>query len=90
MNQCTPDESVEMAAKGEVDLAIWTETSEKGETLIKLPAYKWSRSLIVPKGHPLAEVTKPKLKHLAEFPIVTYVFGFTGSNDLDRAFLKEA
>ena len=49
MNQCTPDESVEMAAKGEVDLAIWTETSEKGETLIKLPAYKWSRSLIVPK-----------------------------------------
>lgn len=88
MNQCTPDESVEMAAKGEVDLAIWTETSEKGETLIKLPAYKWSRSLIVPKGHPLADVTKPKLKHLAEFPIVTYVFGFTGSNDLDRAFFE--
>ena len=61
---------------------------DKGETLIKLPAYKWSRSLIVPKGHPLAEVTKPKLKHLAEFPIVTYVFGFTGSNDLDRAFFE--
>ena len=49
MHQCTPDESVEMASKGEVDLALWTETNEKGENLIKLPCYKWSRSIIVQK-----------------------------------------
>ena len=88
MHQCTPDESVEMASKGEVDLALWTETNEKGENLIKLPCYKWSRSIIVPKKHPLTKLPKIKLKDLAQYPIVTYVFGFTGSNDLDRAFFE--
>ena len=88
MHQCTPDESVEMAARGEVDIALWTETNEKGENLIKMPCYKWSRSVIVPKGHPLTKLPKIKLKDLANYPIVTYVFGFTGSNDLDRAFFE--
>ena len=88
MHQCTPDESVEMASKGEVDIALWTETNEKGENLIKLPCYKWSRSIIVPKKHPLTKLSKIKLKDLAQYPIVTYVFGFTGSNDLDRAFFE--
>jgi len=67
---------------------LWTETNEKGENLIKMPCYKWSRSVIVPKGHPLTKLPKIKLKDLANFPIVTYVFGFTGSNDLDRAFFE--
>jgi LysR family cys regulon transcriptional activator len=88
MHQCTPDESVEMASRGEVDIALWTETAEKGENLIKMPCYKWSRSVIVPKGHPLTKISKLKLKDLASYPIVTYVFGFTGSNDLDRAFFE--
>ena len=88
MHQCTPDESVEMAAKGEVDIALWTETTEKGQNLVKMPCYKWSRSIIVPKGHPLASIPKIKLKDLSQYPIVTYVFGFTGSNDLDRAFFE--
>jgi LysR family cys regulon transcriptional activator len=88
MHQCTPDESVEMASRGEVDIALWTETAEKGENLIKMPCYKWSRSVIVPKGHPLTKIPKLKLKDLASYPIVTYVFGFTGSNDLDRAFFE--
>ena len=74
MHQCTPDESVEMAAKGEVDIALWTETTEKGENLVKMPCYKWSRSIIVPKGHPLASIPKIKLKDLSQYPIVTYVF----------------
>ena len=76
ISKCTnvhPDESVEMAAKGEVDIALWTETTEKGENLVKMPCYKWSRSIIVPKGHPLASIPKIKLKDLSQYPIVTYV-----------------
>ena len=36
----------------------------------------------------LTKLPKIKLKDLAQYPIVTYVFGFTGSNDLDRAFFE--
>ena len=77
MHQRTPDESVEMAARGEVDIALWTETNEKGENLIKMPCYKWSRVLLSQKVTPYKVTQKIKLKDLANFPIVTYVFGFT-------------
>jgi len=51
-----------------------------------LPCYTWNRSVVVPKGHPLAQVKKLTLQALAEYPIVTYVFGFTGRSQLDQAF----
>ena len=50
MHQCTPDESVEMAARGEVDIALWTETNEKGENLIKMPCISGLEALSFPKG----------------------------------------
>ena len=66
------DESVEMASKGEVDLALWTETNEKGENLIKLPCYNDLEASSFQK-HPLTLIPKIKLKDLAQFPIVTYL-----------------
>ena len=40
----------------------------------------------MPKNHPLATVSRLTLEHLADVPIVTYVFGFTGRSKLDDAF----
>jgi LysR family cys regulon transcriptional activator len=54
-----------------------------------LPCYNWNRSIIVPKGHVLAEKPRLTLKDVAEYPIVTYVFGFTGRSKLDEAFQNE-
>jgi len=90
MHQGTPVQISEAASKGKVDIAIATEAMELFENLIMLPCYRWNRSVIVKHDHPLAineangeELT---LEGLAEYPIVTYVFGFTGRSQLDDAF----
>jgi len=86
MHQGTPVQISEMASKGKVDLAIATEALELFENLIMLPCYRWNRSVIVKHDHPLANEDNLTLEKLAEYPIVTYVFGFTGRSQLDDAF----
>src|SRR5690606_10941644 len=54
--------------------------------LVMMPCYRWNRCVVVPQGHPLAKLEKLTLQALAEHPIVTYVFGFTGRSKLDEAF----
>jgi LysR family cys regulon transcriptional activator len=86
MHQGTPMQISELAANRSVDFAIATEALELFDNLIMLPCYRWNRSIIVPAGHPLAELETLSLEAIAEYPIVTYVFGFTGRSQLDRAF----
>ncbi|EXJ09928.1 MULTISPECIES: HTH-type transcriptional regulator CysB [Nitrincola] len=88
MHQGTPMQISEMAADGEVDFAIATEALAHFPDLIMMPCYHWNRSVVVPKDHPLAQVKELTLERLADFPIVTYVFGFTGRSKLDDAFIK--
>lgn len=40
----------------------------------------------IPVGHPLSQHNRPTLSQLAQYPLVTYVHGFTGRSKLDRAF----
>ncbi len=86
MHQGTPMQISELAANRTVDFAIATEAMELFDTLVMLPCYRWNRSIIVPKEHPLAGLEKLTLDAIAEYPIVTYVFGFTGRSQLDQAF----
>ena len=86
MHQGTPVQISELASKGQVDFAIATEALELFDNLIMMPCYRWNRSVIVRQDHPLAMQKKLTLKALAEHPIVTYVFGFTGRSQLDQAF----
>jgi len=89
MHQGTPMQISEMAADGTVDFAIATEALSLFNDLIMMPCYRWNRSIVVPKDHPLTKLNQLTLKDLAEYPIVTYVFGFTGRSKLDEAFEKE-
>jgi LysR family cys regulon transcriptional activator len=89
MHQGTPVQISESASKGTVDLAIATEAMELFENLIMLPCYRWNRSVIVKHDHPLVNEDKLTLEKLTEYPIVTYVFGFTGRSQLDDAFNAE-
>ena len=89
MHQGTPMQISEMAASGAVDFAIATEGMELFNDLIMMPCYKWNRSVIVPKDHPLAKLPELTLPELAEYPLVTYVFGFTGRSKLDEAFQSQ-
>ena len=89
MHQGSPEQIAEMASRGEVDFAIATEGLNLFENLVMLPCYKWNRAIIFPKNHNLAVEPKITLKMIAEHPIVTYVFGFTGRSKLDEAFKRE-
>lgn len=88
MHQGSPMQIAEMAADGVVDFAIATEALELFGDLVMMPCYTWNRCIVVPKGHPLTELGKLTLEDVARFPIVTYVFGFTGRSKLDDAFMR--
>lgn len=88
LHQGTPNQIAEMAADGTVDMAIATEGIEHFSDLVMMPCYRWNRSIVVPRAHPLAKKGTLTLEDVAEYPIVTYVFGFTGRSKLDEAFLK--
>ncbi len=88
MHQGTPLQIAEMASNGAVDFAIATEALSHFANLVMMPCYRWNRSLVVPKDHPLAKISRPTLADVAAHPIVTYVFGFTGRSKLDDAFKK--
>ena len=86
MNQGSPEQIAQLADSGTADFAIATEGMELFQDLVMMPCYRWNRSVVVPKDHPLASVSRLTLEHLADQPIVTYVFGFTGRSKLDEAF----
>lgn len=88
MQQGTPMQISEMAADGSVDFAIATEAMELFSDLIMMPCYKWNRAIVVPKDHPLCQLSELTLEEIAKHPIVTYVFGFTGRSKLDEAFME--
>jgi len=86
MHQGSPMQIAELASKHNVDFAIATEALELFDNLIMLPCYRWNRSIIVPAEHPLTQVQPLTLEAVAAYPLVTYVFGFTGRSQLDEAF----
>ncbi len=88
MHQGTPMQISEMAADGTVDFAIATEAMELFSDLVMMPCYRWNRCIVVPRDHPLAQAQPLTLESVAKYPIVTYVFGFTGRSKLDEAFMN--
>jgi LysR family cys regulon transcriptional activator len=86
MHQGSPEQISELAASGQVDFAIATEALHLFDDLVMLPCYRWNRCVVVPPGHPLTASSPLSLEEVAKYPIVTYVFGFTGRSQLDLAF----
>ncbi len=86
LQQGTPMQISEMASKSMVDFAIASEAIDLFDDLLMLPCYRWNKSIITPKDHPLCFEKKLTLEAVAKYPIITYVFGFTGRSKLDHAF----
>jgi len=89
MHQGSPMQISQLAADGTADFAIATEALELFSNLVMMPCFKWNRCILVPKNHPLCQESRLSLKQVAAFPIVTYVYGFTGRSKLDEAFRKQ-
>ncbi|HET9388183.1 MAG TPA: HTH-type transcriptional regulator CysB [Steroidobacteraceae bacterium] len=88
LHQGTSEQIAEMVAQDRIDCAVATGSEQLFGELTLLPCYRWFRTVIVPREHPLAGAGRLTLKALAAYPIVTYTFSFTGPSSLHEAFAK--
>jgi LysR family cys regulon transcriptional activator len=88
LHQGSPRQVAEMLLAGEADVGIATEALDGYEMLVALPCYRWTHSVIVPRGHAL-EQGPLTLERLAQFPLITYDAGFTGRTRIDDAFAHQ-
>ena len=86
LHQGSPKEVAQMLISGEADIGIATEALTQYDTLVALPCYRWTHSVMVPPGHPLLDGQPLTLERLAQFPIITYGPGYTGRLHIDEAF----
>ena len=68
MHQGTPIQIAEMASDGTVDFAIATEALELFNDLVMMPCYRWNRCVLVPKDHPLTQVSELSLQGRCPLP----------------------
>lgn len=87
LHQGTSEQLADMVAGRKIDFAIATGSQNLFNDLLLVPSYHWDRSIIVPKDHPLAKIDRKITLHdLVEYPLVTYVFSFSGESSLKHAF----
>lgn len=87
MLQSSPDNLIAQLHQHKADIAICTEKLDQDTELVVKHCYEWHHSLVVPHGHPLGD-GEISLQRLAEFPILTYSFGFTGRSTIENALHK--
>ncbi|HVW65791.1 MAG TPA: HTH-type transcriptional regulator CysB [Nitrosospira sp.] len=86
LRQGNPTQISELVTSGEADIAIATEAIELFDELVMLPCYQWNRCVVVGPRHPLLKLDELTLEAIAEYPIVTYDFAFTGRSKINQAF----
>ena len=88
LHQGTSEQIAEMVASDRIDCAIATGSEQLFADLTLLPCYRWHRTVIVPRSHPLADGGRLTFKALAAYPLITYTFSFTGPSSLHEAFAR--
>ena len=86
LHQGTAEQIAEMVRADVVDLAMATGSRDLFPKWVLLPCYQWHRCLIVPRGHRLAGVETVTLRDLANHPLITYAFSFSGPSALQSTF----
>jgi LysR family cys regulon transcriptional activator len=86
LHQGNPTQVCQMVLEGEADIAIATEGMDDGPELAVLPCTQWNRCVVVPVGHPLLEERILTLEAIADYPIITYDYAFTGRSRINKAF----
>jgi LysR family cys regulon transcriptional activator len=86
LHQGSPTQIAEQVLSGEVDIGVATESLALYDELVTLPCYEWHHCVVVPPKHPLLNEKRLTLKKLAQYPIITYDFAFTGRNKINQAF----
>jgi len=88
IHQGNPTQVAVQVVSGEADIGIATEAISNYDKILCLPLYRWNRCIVVPHGHPLLEDKPLTLQKIAQYPLITYDFGFTGSSIVTGEFSK--
>lgn len=88
IHQGNPTQVSEEVLRGEADFGIATESLANYPELVTLPCYQWNRVVVVPPRHSLLRSRPLTLEAIAQHPVVTYDFAFTGRSQTDRAFAQ--
>lgn len=86
LHQGNPTQIAEQVLSGEADIGIATESLSNYDKLLTLPCFEWHHCVVTPLKHPLLDEKKLTLAKLAQYPIVTYDFTFSGRSKIDEAF----
>lgn len=86
LHQGSPTQIAQQVLSGEADIAIATESLALYGELVTLPCYEWHHCVIVSPKHPLLAEKKLTLEKLAQYPIITYDFAFSGRGKINAAF----
>ena len=86
LHQGSPDQVARMVLEEIAEVALATESLGKFDELVSLPCYEWSHAVVMPAGHPLAQIERISLEDLALYPLVSYHPSFSGRTRVDQAF----
>jgi LysR family transcriptional regulator, cys regulon transcriptional activator len=86
LHQGSPGQVAQMLQEEVADIGIATEAIGEVDELVSLPCYEWQHAVVMPAGHPLAQVERISLEDLAREPLVSYHPSFSGRTRVDQAF----
>jgi LysR family cys regulon transcriptional activator len=86
LHQGAPDQVAKMVSEEIAEIGLATEALANVEDLVTLPCYEWSHAVVMPAGHPLAQLERISLEDLALHPLVSYHPSFSGRTRVDQAF----
>jgi LysR family cys regulon transcriptional activator len=87
--QADPDDVPRLIEANEADVGISTDVAGAHPSLVLLPSGALRRSIITPKGHPLARRKRITLADLAQYPIVGYSPRSRGGQIIAKTFRDE-
>ncbi|HWH82666.1 MAG TPA: CysB family HTH-type transcriptional regulator [Burkholderiaceae bacterium] len=86
LHQGSPEQVAKMVVNEVADIGLATEALADVDELVTLPCYEWRHAVVMPNGHPLAQLERISLEDLAMFPLVSYHPSFSGRTRVDQAF----
>ncbi|MCW5664204.1 MAG: CysB family HTH-type transcriptional regulator [Piscinibacter sp.] len=86
LHQGSPEQVARWVLEEVADVGLATEALDAHEELVTLPCYEWQHALVMPAGHPLAQLERVELEDLALQPLVSYHPSFSGRTRVDQAF----
>lgn len=88
LRQGNPEQVCELIESGEADIGIGPDTMREFASLVEIPCFPLSRSVVAKTGHPILKARELTLEEIAKYPIITYDPAYSGRWAVMDAFRK--